>query len=537
MAAKRESTEAVGSVRELGDFQTPAGLVEQVLNVVWHRRTWGRVLEPTCGLGNFLAAAAERSSGTIEFFGLDLQPAYVAAARERLRDVTGRVRIEVSDIFRRNMADLVGSGEGPLLVLGNPPWVTNAAQGAVGAENLPRKSNFKRLSGFDAQTGAANFDIAEYIILKLVTELKNLHATVALLCKTLVARNVLEYAARASLPLSNAGIYVIDARLWFGASVDACLFVFDIAQGTAYEACLYPSLSAAAPSGVMRVEAGKLVGDASEYNRARIVEGQSPFEWRQGVKHDAAAVMELSRRENGVFENGLGESVDVEPPWVFPLLKSSDVFNGRVTDARGILITQTALTDDTASLRRKAPRLWAYLESHRAQLDGRKSRIYHARPQYSIFGVGPYSFAPYKVLISGLYKTPRFTCVGPIGDRPVIADDTCYFLPFERPESASAITALLRSDIVSAFLRSVSFTDAKRVVTKRLLQRIDLSAVAATVPESFVLAAAAEVFCHLTGRALQKRLIRAELEGLAALQGTKSFASIARGESEAELTY
>ena len=34
--------------------------------------------------------------------------------------------------------------------------------------NLPEKENFKRLSGTDAITGASNFDICEYIILKLI---------------------------------------------------------------------------------------------------------------------------------------------------------------------------------------------------------------------------------------------------------------------------------------------------------------------------------------------------------------------------------
>ena len=51
---------------------------------------------------------------------------------------------------------LSGLGE-PILVIGNPPWVTNSAMGLLGGSNLPSKSNFQRLRGLDAITGKSNF--------------------------------------------------------------------------------------------------------------------------------------------------------------------------------------------------------------------------------------------------------------------------------------------------------------------------------------------------------------------------------------------
>jgi hypothetical protein len=48
-----------------------------------------------------------------------------------------------------------------ILVIGNPPWVTNATLGTLGSTNVPTKTNFQGYSGFDAKTGKSNFDIAE----------------------------------------------------------------------------------------------------------------------------------------------------------------------------------------------------------------------------------------------------------------------------------------------------------------------------------------------------------------------------------------
>ncbi len=46
--------------RELGDFQTPSALVTQVLQVLGPiGRRWPRVLEPTCGSGQFIQGLLE----------------------------------------------------------------------------------------------------------------------------------------------------------------------------------------------------------------------------------------------------------------------------------------------------------------------------------------------------------------------------------------------------------------------------------------------------------------------------------------------
>ena len=99
-----------------------------------------------------------------------------------------------------------------------------------------------------------------------------------------------------------------------------------------------------------------------------------------------------------------------------------------------------------------------------------------------MFGIGNYTFAPWKVAISGLHTAARFQFIATLEGRPVVLDDTSYLLPFEYGRSAAIATALLRSSPTTDLLRSLIFTDSKRPVTKKLLQRIDLRAVAETIP-------------------------------------------------------
>jgi hypothetical protein len=78
-----------------------------------------------------------------------------------------------------------------LLVLGNFPWVTNSQQGTIGSDNLPKKNNFQSHIGLDALTGKSNFDISEWMLIHAMQWLQNRDATLAMLCKTSVARKLL----------------------------------------------------------------------------------------------------------------------------------------------------------------------------------------------------------------------------------------------------------------------------------------------------------------------------------------------------------
>jgi hypothetical protein len=447
---------------EWGDFQTPPELAALAVATL-SKTSWTRVLEPTCGIGRFLEATACLGA-EVEHVGIEVQHEYVDQAVSKGFNVVAR------SIFDLNLEqDLNWHSSGPLLVIGNPPWVTSAQLGSLGSINLPVKSNIRNLKGFDAMTGASNFDIAEFIFLKLMLELQAERPTISMLVKTHVARNVLAFAAQFDLPYSRFTIRAIDAKVWFGASVDACLFTVEYSDEPEYICDVYASIESPEPSHTIGVVAGRMVADTERYRRTSFADGHSPLEWRSGVKHDASAVMEITS------ETRL--QLALEDEYVFPLLKCTDLFRGRLVPTRFMVVPQLRFGEDTAHLEADAPTLWSYLSANGAALDARGSSIYRSQPRFAVFGLGEYTFSPYKIAISGLHKEVRFVLLSQSDGRPIVVDDACYTLSFEEASEAALCFALLTGEAATDLLESLVFWDAKRPISKKLLQRVDLLAI------------------------------------------------------------
>ena len=68
--------------------------------------------------------------------------------------------------------------------------------------------------------------------------------------------------------------------------------------------------------------------------------------------------------------------------------------------------------------------------------------------------------------VAGLYKTPFFALIKPIMNKPVIFDDTCYYLSFNSFNEALFIASALNSNSAREFFESIVFQDAKRPFTK-----------------------------------------------------------------------
>ena len=111
-------------------------------------------------------------------------------------------------------------------------------------------------------------------------------------------------------------------------------------------------------------------------------------------------------------------------------------------------------------------------------LDSRRSIIYRKRPRFAIFGIGDYTFSPWKVAICGLYKRLEFSVIGPRDGKPVVVDDTVYFLSCQSKEEADLLAALLGTSEAREFLGSFIFWDAKRPITAEILGRLDVEALA-----------------------------------------------------------
>jgi len=465
---------------EFGDFQTPIELARKVCSLLSQRGLRpASILEPSCGEGSFLRACLEFFPHVRNLIGIDINEDYVRAARLAVTGLTLRtasINIVHDDFFHLDWMSLLESGPQPILVIGNPPWVTNAELGSLRSSNLPDKSNYHDRRGIDAITGNGNFDISEWLLNRVIEWIDGREGVLAMLCKTSVARKALHYAWKRGQCIQSSDMYAVDALTYFGASVPACLLVVcSSASVRSLDCSVHDSIEDhGGETAVFGLREGRLIASIPNFERWKHLEGEERYKWRSGIKHDCAKVMEFSKEKES-YRNGFGELVDLEEHYLFPLLKNSDIANSHnPRPSRWMLVTQQAVGENTDQIRRLAPQTWKYLHQHADLMSRRASSVYRNRPKFSVFGVGDYSFAPWKVAISGFYKNLAFSVVGPHTGKPVVLDDTCYFLACRTEDEAGFLARLLNSEIACDFFSGFIFWDHKRPVTLDILRRLDL---------------------------------------------------------------
>ena len=287
--------------RDLGDFQTPPGLVDAVLETLGPiGQRWPRVLEPTCGRGNFLAGLLAHSSPPREVRGIEIQPAHCRAAEELLsRPDNCRTHgtVACADLFGLDLGrDLSWRERGPLLVVGNPPWVTSAELGHPGrrprpaqverqgperpggADGLRRTSTWPKRSGSSSPASWRRSRRRSRSCARRRWRGASCNSPTAPACPSPTPRSV------GSTPRDGSG----------RRSTRACSAPRSPLRRSE-QVPVYPGLRRARAERGARVRA-RLAGRRIARRTAvvRSPTAPAPRVWRQGLKHDAAAVMELT---------------------------------------------------------------------------------------------------------------------------------------------------------------------------------------------------------------------------------------------------
>ena len=469
--------------REYGDFQTNKELAVEIAKYAFDfNEDIEFVLEPTCGKGNFLIACISKFKNLKKVVGVEIYKPYVWKTKFGILNyylsfpINNRPEIDIihCNAFEFDYSELANSTRNfKTLVIGNPPWVTNSELGSIDSKNLPNKSNFKKHSGLDAMTGKGNFDIGEYISHTMLKCFDKHVGLFAFLIKNSVVKNLIYDQKRNRFQIKNSKQLNIDSKKEFNVSVSACLFFTHLNSEKPDLTCTEYDFYSRDVRTTFGWYKEKFVNSVQDYDVSSIIDGKSKFIWRSGVKHDCSKIMELDQ-VNGHFKNALGEKINLEENLTYGLLKSSDLKTMKTNTFRKLtIITQRKIGQETAYIKDMFPLTYKYLNSHKEFFDKRKSSIYKDKPDFSIFGIGDYSFAPYKIAISGLYKSTHFTLVSPIATKPIMLDDTCYFIGFDDLKMAEIAHYLVNTELVQKFLKSIIFSDSKRSINKDILMRID----------------------------------------------------------------
>ena len=469
-----------------GDWQTPMSLAEKICDI--HLSKFGSpdiVIEPTCGLGAFVLSALRKFQNIKEFYAIEINRQYASELKLKilLNALTSPsqshpdIYIYNTDFFEFDFIPIIEKSKRMgwnMAIIGNPPWVTNSTQGKNNSKNIPFKSNIFKLKGIDAITGKSNFDISEYISLKLLHLSEINTGGISFLLKNSVIRNILIKQHTERLHLGNIEQRLIDASIEFDVSADASCFFAQFGCTPSFICNVSDFYSNTYIQQYGWVD-DSFVSNTESYKAVSRYDKKSSYIWRSGIKHDCAAILELTH-SNGKYTNGLGEIVQIEDDLIYPLLKSSDINNYQENQFRKfIIVPQRRVGDNTSELKYSHPHAFSYLSKYENVFSGRKSSIYKGKDKFSIFGIGDYSFKPYKIIVSSLYKSVKFILVSQTDGKPIMVDDTCYQLDFDNLEEAKCILNALNSNEICSLLQSLVFKDAKRVVTKSLLMRLDLA--------------------------------------------------------------
>jgi hypothetical protein len=180
--------------------------------------------------------------------------------------------------------------------------------------------------------------------------------------------------------------------------------------------------------------------------------GDCAYRIRHGLKDDAKAVF-------SVDDDLLAR---IEPTHVYPYLRSKHVVKWGLFGHDRFLVPQRQAGEANAdALERETPKTYDYLESRRERLEERKSSWFDGGPFYSLFGLGPYTWAPYKVVWCRLGFNPHFAVVSRVDDaelgrKPVVPGDHCMFVACDDATEAHYLCGLLNADPYQRCLRDLA---------------------------------------------------------------------------------
>lgn len=232
-------------------------------------------------------------------------------------------------------------------------------------------------------------------------------------------------------------------------------------------------LFVAEPADPENIQSPWLSGRRKALATARRIQGRSTYQGHQGVNTGGANGIFWFKRLSETPEGLLrcrnitegakrkieSRQVDLEPERLFPLVRGRDVERWCAKPSALLLFVQDPQTRrgvPEAQLRTECKRIYQWLELHRDQLLERSAFKRYFRegrdPFYSMFDVGPYTLAPWKVVWRGQVAPALIAAVvGKAEGKVVLPDQTAYFASFEREDEAHFFCGLLNSVLVRLF--------------------------------------------------------------------------------------
>lgn len=174
----------------------------------------------------------------------------------------------------------------------------------------------------------------------------------------------------------------------------------------------------------------------------------------------------------------------IEPDLLYPLLRWSDLARYSPLPRYHLLLVQDCQRRvglEESVLQNRYPLTYAYLRQFEALLTSRAAyrRYQGGQPFYSMYNVGPYTTAEYKVVWRRMDNRLTAAVAEPVdhpllGRRPVVPQETCVLIACRSAEECHYLCALLNSEPAGGLLESHSVRQGKGFGTPSIMDYLPL---------------------------------------------------------------
>jgi hypothetical protein len=232
------------------------------------------------------------------------------------------------------------------------------------------------------------------------------------------------------------------------------------------------------------------------------LQGKSYYQAREGVNTGGANGVfyfeVLARGKDGKkllvrnITSGNKRSVPAQEAWlesdlIYPVLRGRNISPWRGVPEEWILLThqegkklQAIPPEELAS---DYPNTFAYLESFAPILYQRRTQVVRKLMEkgfyYSLFGIGDYTFTPFKVVWHRIGTKIKAAVVGSLDVMPpqqglIIPNDSTVFVPFTQAEEAYYFCALLNSAPAQLIVRTTSVLATGSFASPHILTKVPI---------------------------------------------------------------
>lgn len=218
----------------------------------------------------------------------------------------------------------------------------------------------------------------------------------------------------------------------------------------------------------------------------------------------------------------------LETRFLYPLVRGVQMRRWEATTDTWVLLVQDPVRRQgikASQLRSLAPRTWDYLQQFEQQLTQRAAyqRFFQkARkpsnsespdaPFYSMFNVGSYTMSPFKVAWHRMKAPVEAAILEPIGEKPLLPQETHAFIPVDSREHAVYVAALLNSRFFNRIAEATSQPGGKSFGSPHLLERIHVPSFNPKLPSHQRLIEAGLAFAPSAAIAMAAELERAAID-------------------------